>query len=160
MAHDAYRYLSFGEVAKALGVTKSALRNWLTRGQVSVSYARSHQDENFRFSKNDLAAFALVAELVKFGMPVAKAFRAIVAFAETVPEGEQEDWLRTLPYGFLVWRDAGDWVLELQARDEKAMLRQIEKLSALSSFLTVNPGSTLRPVFERAFGDGVRVDGE
>lgn len=67
----------FGQAAFGAGITAKTLRNWLQRGQIELFNARSEDDAHFAFSLGDLAILAVVAELVRYGMPVRTAFDEI-----------------------------------------------------------------------------------
>ena len=67
----------FGQAAYGAGITAKTLRNWLQRGQIELFNARGEDDAHFAFSLADLVILAVVAELVRYGMPVRDAFDGI-----------------------------------------------------------------------------------
>lgn len=68
----------FGQAAYGAGITPKTLRNWLQRGQIELFNERGEDDPHFAFSLGDLAVLSLVAQLVRYGMPVSTAFEGIV----------------------------------------------------------------------------------
>lgn len=58
-------------IHEATGVSKLKLRNWLTRGQLSLQADESHQKQGWRlFSDRDAIYIALIARLSELGVPI------------------------------------------------------------------------------------------
>jgi len=116
----------FGQAAFGAGITAKTLRNWLQRDQIELFNARSEDDAHFVFSLGDLAILAVVAELVRFGMPVRTAFDEIgeirrhilmLSTFKNTPLGALAAAL--MPISLFVTNDGGQWEVQTLHNDRE-----------------------------------------
>jgi len=142
-------------VVYSLGTTGKAIDNWLQRNQVTVPSGPTPPGSWRRFTAADIAVFALVLKMVKFGLPVATAsgFANTVltnAAADRLPDlaSAPPDSIKALGAGLrlLVWRKGEEWHMRLD--------REHEGPPPADAHLVVHLHDVLRWAIGRAF----RVD--
>ncbi len=142
-------------VVYSLGTSGKTIDNWLQRDQVTVPSGPTPPGSWRRFAAADIAVFALVLKMVKFGLPVATASgfanTALTnAAADRLPDlaSAPPDSIKALGAGLrlLVWREGDEWHMRLD--------REHEGPPPADAHLVVH----LHDVLHRAIGRAFRAD--
>ena len=105
--------LRFGDVAYAIKTTPKSLRNWLQRGQVSLTSSAPNDGGWREFDPADIPHLALVRTLVTFGIEVRQSDKLVRGILDGLPQpvfnvDAQSDW-HVVDYEVAVWPiDEGD----------------------------------------------------
>lgn len=151
MNEVSHRRFSFGSACIAIGVTPKTLRNWLDREEEIQLDVQRTEGGHYRFSWADIAVLAVVAQIVRGGMTVKRAYQltgvlrdhiADLARYKNTPLQSLEAGIGALSLGF--WPDESGpgfnflWGLP--------GLRALGDQSAMKSLTVINPG----PIFAAA----------